>query len=100
MIRFNITVDNDLLEQLANRMPGLFGQGVASATSAAFNKSAVYIRKVWQGWATGGPLMGIKNIKHPSTNLSNSIYIEEHGPFDVSIQTNSPHAHRIVVPLK
>jgi hypothetical protein len=95
MIRFNITVDNELLEQLAHRMPDFLSQKAASATSEAFNNAAKYIRGVWQGWAMGGPLMGIKNIKYPSAKLSASIGIERNAPFDVNIQTNSPHAQRI-----
>jgi hypothetical protein len=95
MIRFNITVDNDLLEQVVKRMPHNFDQRLVPATVAALNEAALYIRDIWRGWAMGGPIKGIKNIKHPSSKLYESIHIEENGPFNVFIRTDSPYAQRI-----
>jgi hypothetical protein len=95
MIKFDITVDSDLLQQLAYRMPSLFGEKVAPATSGAFNMSAKYIQGTWKGWAMGGPIMGIPNIKAPSSSLAASIRIRKNAPFDVNIETESTYAKRI-----
>jgi hypothetical protein len=95
MIRVKIDVDSDLLQQLAYRLPSLFGAGVAPATKQAFDTSARYIKGVWKGWAMGDPIAGIPKIKNPSQNLANSIRIKRNGPFDADIYTESEYAQRI-----
>jgi hypothetical protein len=95
MIKVNITVDSDLLQHLAYRLPSFFGAGVAPATERAFNASARYIQGVWKGWAMGDPLKGITNIKNPSQQLANSIRIKKNGPFNADIYTESEYAQRI-----
>jgi hypothetical protein len=92
----NITADSDLIQQLAQRMPGFFGGGVAPATQKAFTTSARYIQRVWKGWAMGDPIEGIPDIKNPSQKLANSIKMNPVGPFIVDIITESPHMRRIV----
>jgi hypothetical protein len=94
MIRVNVTVDSDLLQQLAYRLPSLFGAGVAPATKQAFNTSVRYIQGVWKGWAMGDTL-GITKIRKPSQRLANSIRIKQNGPFDADIYTESEYAQRI-----
>jgi hypothetical protein len=95
MIKVRIDVDSDLLQQLAYRLPSLFGAGVAPATKQAFNTSARYIQGVWKGWAMGDPLIGITKIKNPSQRLANSIRIKQNGPFNTDIYTESLYAQRI-----
>jgi hypothetical protein len=95
MIKINVSADSDFLRQLARRLPGMFGEGVAPATKAAFDDAAGMIRKMWQDWAMGGPIAGISNIKNPNSALAASIQPHENGPFDVSIETASPYARRI-----
>jgi hypothetical protein len=95
MIRVKIDADSDLLQQLAYRLPSLFGAGVAPATRRAFNTSARYIQSVWKGWAMGDTITGISNIRRPNGKLAQSIKIEKIGPFDAEIYTESPYARRI-----
>ena len=95
MIKMNITVDSDLLQQLANRLPSFAGQQAAPATSAAFETSTQLIRETWRGWAIGGPLKGVANIKRPSPSLYASIEINQTGPFNATIESSSPYAQRI-----
>jgi hypothetical protein len=96
MINFSVTVNSDLLDQLANRLPSIFGEKVAPATRAAFNHSAKYIQGVWKGWAMGSPIAGIPDIRKPNGKLANSIKIKKNGPFDVEIYSESPYMKRIV----
>jgi hypothetical protein len=95
MIKVKIDADSDLLQQLAYRLPSLFGAGVAPATEQAFNMSVRYIQGVWKGWAMGDPLIGITKIRNPSQGLANSIRIKRNGPFNADIYTESEYAQRI-----
>jgi hypothetical protein len=90
MIRFEVTVDSELLQKLA-----MLGANAFPGGSAAFGESAKFIQSLWQGWATGGPLDGIPNIKNPSPNLAQSIKIRKNAPFDVNIVSESAQAQRI-----
>jgi hypothetical protein len=90
MIKFEITLDTEILQKLA-----MLGEKAFPAASAAFNHSAKTIQGAWQEWALGGSLMGIQRINSPSANLARSIRIRRNGPFDVSIETDSTHAKRI-----
>jgi hypothetical protein len=91
----DVTLDSDLLQQLASRLSSMFGQKVAPATSAAFDTSAMLVRDKWQRWAMGETVDGIPNIKTPSGRLAHSIKIKRIGPFDAEIYSDSPHAQRI-----
>jgi hypothetical protein len=95
MIKVNVAVDSDLLQQLAYRLPSLFGSGVAPATKQAFNASTRYIQGVWKSWATGEISLGGNKIKSPSGILSKSIDTRKNGPFDTEIFTDSPYMQRI-----
>jgi hypothetical protein len=90
MIKFEITVDTDLLQRLA-----MLGENAFPAAKAAFDASAKTIQGAWQGWALGGSLMGIPHISNPSTNLAQSIKIRKNAAFDVNIETESANAQRI-----
>jgi len=59
MIRVKIDIDSDTTQELAWRLPALFGAGVAPATERAFNASARYIQGIWKGWAMGRTIDGI-----------------------------------------
>jgi hypothetical protein len=95
MIKMQITLSDDLLQQLAYRLPQMFGKGVAPITARMFGQAVGYVQGVWQGWAMGGPLEGIEPIKNPSQSLARSIQTRELGPFDGEIYTESPYAQRI-----
>jgi hypothetical protein len=95
MIKINIALDSDLLQRLANRMPGLFGEGVAPETKAAFRKAVKMIKADWKGWAMGGPIEGIASIKVPNQKLAASIQDRTIGPFDAEVFTESSYAQRI-----
>lgn len=95
MIEMNITLDSNLLQQLASTLPSMFGQKVAPATGAAFETSARMVQSVWRGWAMGGPVSGIPNIKTPSGRLAHSIKLNRVNATDISIESSSPHAQRI-----
>jgi hypothetical protein len=95
MIQMDITLDSSLLQQLASTLPSMFGKKVAPATSAAFDTSARLVQATWRGWAMGGPVRGIPNIKTPSGRLAASIKINRAGPFDATIESSSPQAQQI-----
>jgi hypothetical protein len=95
MIKIDITVNSDLLKQLAAGMPGIWDKDRAPATSAAFESAKGTIRKMWSDWAMGGKIDGIKNIKHPSSKLASSIKTRNFGPLNAEIYSESPHAERI-----
>jgi hypothetical protein len=95
MIHVKIDVDSDLLQQLAYRLPSLFGAGVAPATEQAFNTSVRYIKGVWESWAMGGISLQGHTIKNPSGTLAKSIKTRANGPFDAEIFTESSHMQRI-----
>lgn len=96
MIRISVNADSEILRQLARRMPGFFGGGVAPATQKAFGTSAKYIQRVWKGWAMGDTVEGIPNIKKPNGKLAASVQMKPAGPFSVSIFSESPYMNRIV----
>jgi len=95
MITMSVTLDSGLLQQLASTLPSMFGQKVAPATSAAFDTSARLVKATWRGWAMGGPVRGIPNIKTPSSRLATSIKIRRISAFNANIESESPHAQRI-----
>jgi hypothetical protein len=95
MIKINVTVDSELLRQLANRMPTYFGEKVAPATSKAFKYAVDTIKGDWEKWAMGGELDGIPRIKVPNGKLAKSITSRKLGPFDAEIFTESRYARRI-----
>jgi len=90
MIRFDVTVDSDILQRLS-----MLGAKAFPAGQAAFNASANLIQSQWQAWAMGGSLNGIPEIKSPSANLARSIKIRKNAAFDVNIQSESIQAQRI-----
>jgi hypothetical protein len=92
MIRFDVTVDSDLLQKIA--VMGMGGNQLPAGT-AAFNEAAKLIQSMWQGWVTGGDLNGVPAIKSPSPNLAQSIGIRKNGPFDVNIESDSAGMKRI-----
>jgi hypothetical protein len=96
MIKITITVKSDLLRQLVEKMPGAgLNKDRAPATVAAFKNAKDTIRGYWAGWAMGGKLDGINNIKSPSPNLAASIKTKDLAPFNAEIYSESPHAERI-----
>jgi len=95
MIKFDVTVDSDLLEELAFRLPTIFGEKAAPATKAAFEASARYVQGMWKGWAMGSPIKGVQDIKKPNSKLAASIKIKKHGVFDTEIYTESLYMQRI-----
>jgi hypothetical protein len=97
MIKVNVAVDSDLLQQLADSLES-FGSASGAAfplAKIAFDESVRYIQGVWKSWATGDPLTGITKIKNPSQRLANSIRIKQNGPFNADIYTESEYAQRI-----
>ena len=90
MIRFDVTVDSEILQRLAT-----MGAKAFPAGKAAFNASANLIQSQWQAWAMGGSLDGIPEIKSPSANLARSIKIRKNSAFDVNIESESIQAQRI-----
>jgi hypothetical protein len=90
MIKFDVTVDSEVLQRLAT-----LGAKAFPAGRAAFNASANLIQSQWQAWAMGGSLDGIPEIKSPSANLARSIKIRKISAFDVNIESESIQAQRI-----
>ncbi|MGP1458952.1 MAG: hypothetical protein ACTTKL_06555 [Treponema sp.] len=99
MLRVNVTLNNDLLLRLKEKIE-MFGkqQGAAKAmpnTAAAFNESAHFIQGMWRNWAMGGSIAGAEDIKTPSANLASSIRIYHIGDFHLDIGTDSAEMARI-----
>ena len=91
MISMDIEVSENIIDQLN------YIQNAANLPSAkkAFDSIVHSIQKQWQGWAMGGSVDGIEDIRHPSSKLKRSIEIKELGDFHSIVYSNSKHAERI-----
>ncbi|MDR1505791.1 MAG: hypothetical protein LBI67_01675 [Treponema sp.] len=88
MVKMNITMDNDILQQLQTAL-ARFGEGSLPGVSMAMRQSAGLVRGTWQGFARGGSLPGIENLKRPSGKYARSIKIDRKGPFDYEIYSDA-----------
>lgn len=92
MTEMKIEVNTELLAQLQKM---LNAREDIPETKKAMKSIAVNIKNQWQGWATGGKIDGIDNIKNPNSNLAKSIKLQTNNPLDYTIYTDSPYAERI-----
>ena len=99
MLRINVTLNNDLLLRLKEKIEMFGSQQVAAKvmpnTAAAFNEGAHFIQGMWQNWAMGGSIAGAADIKTPSPRLKSSIRIHRIGDFHIDIVTASAEMSRI-----
>jgi hypothetical protein len=92
MIRISVTMDNDLLYQVINRLSSISAEKPMPAVAAAMDKGARIIRNTWKGYAAGRSLPGVEKLKKPQGGYMRSIYIDKHSPFDYEIKSDSPIA--------
>jgi hypothetical protein len=95
MLKIKITMDDDLLYQVMNRLSHISDGRSMPALAAAMNKGADIIRDTWKWYAGGGNLPGVEPLKNPQGGYMRSIYIKHHGPFDKEIKSDSPAAGRL-----
>ena len=88
MVKLNITMDNDILQQLQMAL-ARFGGGHLPGVSMAMRQSADLVRGTWRGFARGGSLTGIESLKNPSGKYARSIKIDRKGPFDYEIYSEA-----------
>jgi hypothetical protein len=88
MVKLNVTMDNDILQQLQMAL-AQFGEGHLPNVSMAMRQSAGLVRETWQGFARGGSLPGIESLKNPSGKYARSIRIDRKGPFDYEVYSEA-----------
>jgi hypothetical protein len=92
MIKVDISLDNELMEQLMAHLEyfsGKNGKEIAPNTLNAFNTATRMIQTSWQNWAKGGSLQGAMDIKNPSPNLARSIKLHKENDFSAEISTEN-----------
>jgi len=96
MIRMRIKIDNAHLEVLQYALRKVAMQPDAlPATAKAVEMGAKVARKMWQDFALGGKLRGVKPLDNPSGHYARSIKIDKIGPFEHEVYSESKIAERI-----
>jgi hypothetical protein len=98
MVKMNISVDNDVLQQLQSVLARI-GAGSSPddfpLTKRAMSEAAEKIRDKWMEYAGGGSLEGVEPLKHPKGDYAKSIGIEPKGGFDYEIYSDAKVAEWI-----
>jgi hypothetical protein len=94
MIKMNISVDNDILQQFQMAL-AKFGEGRFPLTAHAMNIEAERIAEQWRDFANGGELKGIKPLTRPNRSYLFGVKVRQLGPFDYEIFNESKAARRI-----
>lgn len=92
MIKVDLTLDNELMEQLRSHLEYFAsnnGKTVAPQTMNAFNMATREIQKTWQNWSMGGSIDGALNIKNPSPNIARSIKVNKQNDFSAEIYSEN-----------
>jgi hypothetical protein len=96
MVRFNISVNSDVLAQLQNALAASSGEGAFPATSYAIGNSAERIAKMWRSFAEGGTeLEGVKPLKRPNRSYLFGIKTNRVGTFNYEIYNETKAADSI-----
>jgi hypothetical protein len=96
MVKMEITVDDELLKAVTDRLAALNSAQSMPATAAAMKSAAAVVKAVWQGYATGAnTLPGVPPMKSPSGGYARGISIKSNGPFDYSVVNPSDIADYI-----
>jgi hypothetical protein len=86
MVRLKITLDNDILHEVASRLASLNTAQSMPATAAAMKNAAALVKAVWMDYATGKKdLPGVPPMKTPSGGYARGISIKPNGPFDYEV---------------
>jgi hypothetical protein len=89
MIKMKIEMQDDVLQQVVNRLSVLDGRSMP-ATAAALGDAASIIRDIWRGYTTGAvTLPGVDPLKKPQGGLARTIRIQKIGPFNYQVVSNS-----------
>lgn len=92
MIKAEITLDDELMEQLRSHLEYFAsnnGKTVAPQTMNAFNMATREIQKAWQNWSMGESIEGAINIKNPSPNIARSIKVNKQNDFSAEIYSEN-----------
>lgn len=98
MIKVDVTLDNNLLQNIQSQLNHFTGKGgvkIAPATKTAFDMATKLIQRSWQNWAEGGSIEGARDIRTASARLSASIKVTRNTDFDANIGTDSQQMERI-----
>jgi hypothetical protein len=90
MIKMNIAVNDRVLYEILARLSP-FGRNLPR-TEIAAKTAASIIRNAWRGYAMGGSLGGIEQLKKPSGGYARSIKINQLGPLSYEIFSDAPIA--------
>jgi hypothetical protein len=85
MVRLKITLDDDILHEVASRLASLNTAQSMPATAAAMKKAAALVKAVWMDYATGKKDIGVPPMKNPSRGYADGISIKPNGPFDYEV---------------
>ncbi len=98
MIKLDVSLNESDFSFLKEKLHFLFEdnkENILPETKKAFDLSARFIQRVWQGFLSGESIEGIPDINHPNPSLSNSFKIHNVSPFDSVIGSESEYVKRI-----
>jgi hypothetical protein len=86
MVRLQVTLDDDILKEVAARLSSLNTAQSMPATANAMKKAAALVKATWQKYATGEQtLPDVSPMKNPSRGYAKGISIKPNGPFDYEV---------------
>jgi hypothetical protein len=94
MIKMNISVDNDILQQFQMALARV-GAGNFPLVAHAMNIEVERIAEQWRDFAQGGELKGVKPLTRPDRSYLFGVKSRQLGPFDYEIFNESKAARRI-----
>jgi hypothetical protein len=89
MIKMTITIDNDALQRLANRLTHCYDRNEMPHTAEAVKTASRVVMHTWKDYARGGTLPGVEKLKNPKRGYAGSISMVRIGPFDYEIVSNA-----------
>jgi hypothetical protein len=94
MVKMNIAMDNDILQQLQMALVR-FGAKSMPSTAATMRIGAHDIAERWRGFASGGSLKGVKPLVRPNRSYALGVKVQRLGPFEYEIFNESKTAQQI-----
>jgi hypothetical protein len=94
MVKLNVTMDNDILQQLQMAL-AQFGEGSMPFTASTMKGAAGKIAEDWRIFAQGGSLNGVEPLPRPNRSYLFGVKVRRLGPFEYEIYNESKSAERI-----
>jgi hypothetical protein len=86
MIKMDITIDNDILAQVINRLSLFASKNTLPQTQHSVKIASTIVRDAWRGYAMGGSLPGVvEKLKNPHGGYARSIKTVQIDPFNYEI---------------